>query len=53
MLCKRTGWLDTLLSYTYLWNEQELYLPYLLRAASNNSVTQQHCRATGPNTQIL
>jgi hypothetical protein len=52
-LCKLTGWPDTLLSYAYLRNEQEFYLPYLLRAASNNMVTQQHCRATGPNTQIL
>jgi tetratricopeptide (TPR) repeat protein len=53
VLCRLTGWPDTPLSYAYLQNEQELYLPYLLRAASSDTVTQQHCRATGPNTQIL
>lgn len=52
-LCGLTGWPDTFLSYAYLQNEQEIYLPYLQRAASSNTVTQQHCRATGPNTQIL
>lgn len=52
-LCALTGWPDTPLTYAYLQNEQELYLPYLLRAASSDTVTQQHCRATGPNTQIL
>jgi tetratricopeptide (TPR) repeat protein len=52
-LCTLTGWPDTFLSYAYLQNEQELYLPYLLRVAALDTVTQQHCRATGPNTQIM
>ena len=52
-LCRLTGWPDTLLSYAYLQNEQEIYLPNLLRVARQNTVTQQHCRATGPNTHIL
>ena len=52
-LCKLTEWPDTRLSYAYLQNEQELYLPYLLRVATLNTVTQQHCRATGPNIHMM
>lgn len=48
-----TGWQETFLSYAYLQNEQEIYLPNLLNVALKNTVTQQHCRATGPNTQIM
>jgi len=48
-----TGWKELWLSYAYLQNEQELYLPALKEAARDNTVTQQHCRATGPNLNIL
>jgi LPS sulfotransferase NodH len=53
VLCALTGWSEAQLSYAYLQNEQELHLPNLLRVASENTITQQHCRATGPNTQIM
>lgn len=52
-LCALSGWPDTPLAYAFLQNETELYLPNLLRAASSNTVTQQHVRASGPNIQIL
>jgi tetratricopeptide (TPR) repeat protein len=52
-LCALTGWPDTPLAYAFLQNETEIYLPNLLRAASSNTVTQQHVRATAPNVQIL
>ena len=52
-LCALTGWADTPLTFAYLQNEQEIYLPYLQRAAASDTVTQQHCRATAPNVQIL
>jgi tetratricopeptide (TPR) repeat protein len=48
-----TGWQEAMLSYAYLQNEQEIFLPNLLKVALENTITQQHCRATGPNVQIL
>ena len=52
-LCELTGWLEANLVYAYLQNEPDLYLPNLLKVATQNTVTQQHCRATGPNVQIM
>lgn len=52
-LCALTGWKEASLAFAYLQNEPEIYLPNLLQIAYHNTVTQQHCRATGPNTQIL
>jgi hypothetical protein len=52
-LCELTGWPEANLAYAYLQNEPELYLPNLLQVAAWNTVTQQHCRATGPNVQIM
>lgn len=52
-LCALTGWMDTPLTYAFMQNEQEVYLPNVLRVASSDTVTQQHCRATGPNIQIF
>lgn len=52
-LCALTGWMDTPLTYAFMQNEQEVYLPNVLRVAPSNTVTQQHCRATGPNIQIF
>ncbi len=48
-----TGWAEAHFAYAYLQNEQELYLPNVLQAARDNTVTKLHCRATGPNMQIL
>jgi tetratricopeptide (TPR) repeat protein len=48
-----TGWKNSILSFAYRQNEQELYLPDLLAVASENTVTQQHCRATTANIQII
>ena len=48
-----TGWPDAGFSYAYFQNEQELYLPYLVAVDRLNTVTQQHCRATVANVQIL
>jgi tetratricopeptide (TPR) repeat protein len=53
VLCALTGWGEVPLTYAYLQNEQEIYLPNLIRVAAENTITQQHCRATGPNIQIL
>lgn len=52
-LCAVTRWPELPLSYAYMQNEQELHLPYLLSRLEYNTVTQQHCRATDPNVQIL
>lgn len=53
VLCALTGWMDTSLAYAFMQNEQEVYLPNVQRVAMGDTVTQQHCRATGPNIQIL
>jgi tetratricopeptide (TPR) repeat protein len=48
-----TGWTPANFAYAYFQNEQELYLPYLLAVDRSDTVTQQHCRATIANVQIL
>jgi tetratricopeptide (TPR) repeat protein len=48
-----TGWDDTFLSFAFQQNEEELHLPYLQEAATRNTVTQQHFRATEANIQLL
>jgi len=53
VLCALTGWDDVPFAYAYMQNEQELHLPSLIRVAYDNTITQQHCRATGPNMQIM
>ena len=52
-LCRLTGFVAANYAYAYLQNEQEIHLPNVIQSAKENTVTQQHCRATGPNTQIL
>ncbi len=52
-MCALTGWQKAYFSYAFLQNEQELYLPALQALAATDTVTQQHCRATEPNIQIL
>jgi hypothetical protein len=52
-LCALTGFPDQSLTYAYLQNEQELYLPHVLSAARQPVVTQQHSRATEANIQMM
>jgi len=52
-LHRLTGWDKAFFAYAYLQNEQELHLPYVRAAAGTNTVTQQHCRATDANIQII
>lgn len=37
----------------FLENEQELYFPAVRRHAAENSVVQQHCRASAPNIHLI
>lgn len=48
-----SGFPSVPMTYAYLQNEQELYLPYLLAAATQDKVTQQHCRATTANLHLM
>ena len=48
-----TGWQKAFFSYAYMQNEQELYLPNMLESASQDTVTQQHCRATSANIHLI
>ena len=48
-----TGWQEALLTYAFLQNEGELYLPHLRSVARQDTVTQLHCRATVPNVQMM
>lgn len=48
-----TGYRYHDLAYAYERNDQNLYLPKLIDAYSQGSVTHQHLRATGPNVELL
>jgi hypothetical protein len=48
-----TGYLWYPMTFAYFQNEHDLYLPYMLRAISTNTVTQQHCRATDVNIKLM
>lgn len=48
-----TGYEQAQLTFAYLQNENELYLPHLRAVAERNTVTQIHCRATEANIQLL
>jgi tetratricopeptide (TPR) repeat protein len=48
-----TGWDDAYFSFAFQQNEEELHLPYMQDAATRNTVTQQHFRATEANIQLL
>jgi hypothetical protein len=52
-LCRITGWREASLTFAFLQNEEELYLPHLRAVATQDTVTQQHCRATIPNIQLM
>lgn len=53
ILAELTGWPLRYLSYAFMQNEGDLYLPYLVDTACENSVTQQHARATAANIHLL
>lgn len=53
VLCQITGYSRTYFSYAFMQQEQELYLPNVIEMATENTVVQQHCRATAANVQIL
>lgn len=52
-LCALTQWPEAVLTYAYMQNEEELYLPFLRTFARTDTVTQQHVRATLPNLQMM
>lgn len=52
-LTNLTGWDSLQMSYAYMQNEEELYLPALRAVVGENTITQQHFRATVPNNQII
>jgi len=52
-LCALTGWPEAFMTYAFLQNEEELYLPFLRTAARDDTVTQLHVRATVPNLQMM
>jgi hypothetical protein len=52
-LHRLTGWREASLTFAFLQNEEELYLPFLRAVACTETITQQHCRATIPNIQLM
>jgi len=48
-----TGYKDLFAVYAAGQNEHELYLPTIAEYAHVNSVTQQHCRASEANVQMM
>jgi len=53
VLVSLTGYKDLFAVYAAGQNEHELYLPTLTEYADVNSVTQQHCRASEANVQMM
>ncbi len=53
LLIDTTRFLDVFSTYSGLQNEQELDLPQLARFATDNTVTQQHCRASEANIHLM
>ncbi len=52
-LCEVTGFRDLFLFHASGQNEQDLFYPALLEFATVPTVTQQHCRASEANLQIM
>lgn len=48
-----TGFKDLFAVYAAGQNEHELYLPSIVEYADRNTVTQQHCRASEANVQMM
>ncbi|MEP7038285.1 MAG: sulfotransferase domain-containing protein [Acidobacteriota bacterium] len=53
LLVSLTGYRDVFMVYAANQNEHELYLPTLREAAHLDTVTQQHCRASDANVQMM
>jgi len=53
LLLSLTGYPDMFSVYSAGQSEHEIYLPTLLENAHLNTVTQQHCRASDANVQIM
>jgi hypothetical protein len=52
-LLSLSGYRDVFMVYSPDQFEQEIYLPTLLENAQFDSVTQQHCRASNTNVQLM
>lgn len=53
LLVGLTGFRDVFMVYAAGQTEHELYLPTVLEAARADTVTQQHCRASDANVQMM
>jgi tetratricopeptide (TPR) repeat protein len=53
LLVSLTGYRDVFMVYAAGQSEHELYLPTLREAAHLDTVTQQHCRASDANVQMM
>lgn len=53
VLASITGYKDVFMVYAAGQNEHEIYLPTLRHAAHLDTVTQQHCRASEANIQLM
>jgi tetratricopeptide (TPR) repeat protein len=53
LLCRITGFRDLYFFHASAQNEQDLFFPTLLEFATVPTVTQQHCRASEANLQLL
>lgn len=53
VLINLTGYRDLFAVYAAVQNEHELYLPTIREYAKANTVTQQHCRASDANVNIM
>lgn len=48
-----TGFGTAHMTFSYFQNEQELHLPFVLAALGQDTITQQHVRATEANIQVM
>jgi len=53
LLVSLTGYSDVIMVYAAGQNEHELYLPTICETAHLDTVTQQHCRASAANVQLM
>ncbi len=53
LLVSLTGYRDVFMVYAAGQNEHELYLPTVRETAHLDTVTQQHCRASDANVQMM
>lgn len=53
LLVDLTGYRDVFMVYASGQNEHELYLPTVRESAHTDTVTQQHCRASDANVQMM